>query len=187
MDRIPSYLIITDVTVADYRPMLAKTWHPTLNGRVTPDRVMIGSDLGVFWKCPRCSAVWAESVRSRVNADGIGHTGCTNPLPESIFTVCTVPLEVPVERPSRSGRQPTFVADLHPELSVLWNKKLNGKLKFTDVKLSHPGRLWFNCPVCNKPRAAMITTMRKGSPHRCLAEDLKKAAKKASRKAAKKD
>jgi hypothetical protein len=172
MDHPDDYLILTEVTVADYRPMVAKMWHPTLNGNVTPNRVMIGSEIVVWWSCPRCAAVWSEAVRRRVTAEGIGHVGCTEPLPASVF-ITRAPN---TERTSTngSGRQATFLVDVHPEITQKWIPELNQGIDIGSIKLSERGRFWWTCPTCQVPWHAAVDTMRKGSTHRCRREYLAK-------------
>lgn len=47
-------------------PNLAKEWHPTKNGKLTPKDVKIGSHYTVWWKCSRCGHEWKTDIRSRV-------------------------------------------------------------------------------------------------------------------------
>jgi hypothetical protein len=47
-------------------PRLAAEWHPTKNGRLTPDGVMAGSRRRVWWQCHRDKAhVWQTEILSR--------------------------------------------------------------------------------------------------------------------------
>lgn len=52
-------------------PEIAKQWHPTLNGRLTPDQVTSGSNKKVWWKCSE-GHVWNAVIYSRTTA----RTGC---------------------------------------------------------------------------------------------------------------
>jgi hypothetical protein len=38
-------------SLADRNPELAKEWHPTRNGDLTPDQVTPGSSRKVWWRC----------------------------------------------------------------------------------------------------------------------------------------
>ena len=52
------------------RPDLAKEWHPTLNGELTPGDVTIGSNIYVWWKCSKNSKhEWYTSINNRNNGD----------------------------------------------------------------------------------------------------------------------
>ena len=46
-------------------PALAAEWHPSLNGPLTPARVVVGSTRVVWWRCAHAHD-WAASVRDRV-------------------------------------------------------------------------------------------------------------------------
>jgi hypothetical protein len=34
-------------------PKLAKQWHPVKNGTLTPDKIMAGSGMKVWWQCDK--------------------------------------------------------------------------------------------------------------------------------------
>lgn len=53
---------------------LASEWHPTLNGDLTPDLVVSGTNKDVWWLCRDCSHEWNVSINTR-NSQG---TGCPN-------------------------------------------------------------------------------------------------------------
>lgn len=46
-------------------PLIAREWHPVLNGNVTPDDVTAKSNRRFYWKCYTCGCEWATSVDSR--------------------------------------------------------------------------------------------------------------------------
>ncbi len=45
-------------------PKVAKEWHPTKNGTVTPEQVWPKSPLSVWWKCEK-GHEWQEKIKSR--------------------------------------------------------------------------------------------------------------------------
>lgn len=57
-------------SLAVLRPDLAREWHPSKNGNLTPDMVTAGSDLRVWWKCRSCGYEWLASVGHRVSGTG---------------------------------------------------------------------------------------------------------------------
>ena len=59
-------------SLADLRPDLAKEWHPTKNGKLTPDKFSVGSDIEVWWLCSICGHKWEASISHRT----ISKTGC---------------------------------------------------------------------------------------------------------------
>jgi predicted RNA-binding Zn-ribbon protein involved in translation (DUF1610 family) len=46
-------------------PDLAKEWHPTKNGDLTPDNVAAGSHLKAWWLCPICGNEWECRIDTR--------------------------------------------------------------------------------------------------------------------------
>lgn len=56
-------------TLAVRFPDVAAEWHPTLNRPLTPDRIVSGSNRGVWWRCAVDPAhVWRSAVVSRTSA-----------------------------------------------------------------------------------------------------------------------
>ena len=42
-------------SLANISPEIAKQWHPTKNGTLTPEQVVAGSSKKAWWKCPKGS------------------------------------------------------------------------------------------------------------------------------------
>jgi len=61
--------------LASQMPELAREWHPTKNGDMTPDAVTRGSHKKVWWRCGK-GHEWKAVVKSR--ASGCGCPYCTN-------------------------------------------------------------------------------------------------------------
>ena len=58
-------------------PDVAGQWHPSLNGDLTPDRVVAGSDKKFWWKCPVADDhEWEASGNTRTGR-GSGCPECT--------------------------------------------------------------------------------------------------------------
>lgn len=58
--------------LATLEPDVAKQWHPTLNGTLTPEMVTVGSRRKVWWECEQ-GHVWQAVVYSRA---GVQKSGC---------------------------------------------------------------------------------------------------------------
>lgn len=58
--------------LATREPLLAKQWHPKLNGSLTPEMVTPGSHRKVWWQCPD-GHVWRAVIYSR---SGPQKSGC---------------------------------------------------------------------------------------------------------------
>ena len=58
-------------------PEIAAHWHPTKNGRLTPDEVTFGTHKKVWWQCEKVSAhTWNAEIVSRT-AGGRGCPFCS--------------------------------------------------------------------------------------------------------------
>ena len=61
--------------LATREPLLAKQWHPKLNGSLTPEMVTPGSHRKVWWQCPD-GHVWRAVIYSRSGAHVSGCPIC---------------------------------------------------------------------------------------------------------------
>ena len=57
-------------SLTDNMPELAKEWHPTKNGNLSPYDITAGSHNRVWWKCSKCGHSWQTEVRRRVKGLG---------------------------------------------------------------------------------------------------------------------
>lgn len=51
--------------LANKYPNIAKEWHPTKNGKLTPQDVIAGTHKKVWWKCSICNYEWLAQINSR--------------------------------------------------------------------------------------------------------------------------
>ncbi|MFY7992335.1 MAG: zinc-ribbon domain-containing protein [Bacteriovoracaceae bacterium] len=85
------------------RPDLAKEWHPTKNGKTSPNDITPGSNKKVWWKCPKGEDhEWEAPVNTRNN--GLGCPVCSN------------------QKTSRSN----CLAVKNPKLAKEWHPSKNG-------------------------------------------------------------
>lgn len=61
--------------LATVQPLIARQWHPTLNGGLTPEMVTAGSNRKVWWQCP-LGHTWKAVVYSRTGAQRCGCPIC---------------------------------------------------------------------------------------------------------------
>jgi len=128
-------------------PELARQWHPTRNGNLTPADVTAGSSRKMWWRCAADKRhEWFTSVAHRV-LDGQGCPYCAN------------------KRVSATNS----LAARAPALARQWHPRLNGKLLPTDVTARSGRRVFLRCPA--NPRHAWQTTVNQrtglgsGCPH----------------------
>ena len=140
--------------LARLNPRLAKEWHPTKNGELTPGDVTPGSNKKVWWKCDKVDDhEWEATVNNRNNGKG-----CS----------CCAGLTVV---PSNS------LATLNPELAKEWHPTKNGELTSNDVTVNSNKKVWWkcdkgddhgwetkisdrtskgnNCPICSRQKIVM--------------------------------
>lgn len=102
-------------------PDLARQWHPTRNGEITPEQVLPGSHRMVWWVCEK-GHVWRSQVRSR--AAGCGCPVCAN-------------REI---RPADNS-----LATKYPQLAAQWHPTKNGPLTPEQIPPGTIRKVWWRC------------------------------------------
>lgn len=109
--------------LAASHPDLARQWHPSRNGDLSPDRLAPHSNRKVWWQCAHGHA-WQATPASRLRG-----SGC----------------------PYCSGRKvlPGFndLASRYPALAREWKQALNGMLTPQDVTPASHKKVWWQCPA----------------------------------------
>jgi len=113
----------TGESLADLNPGLADQWHPTKNGDLTPYDVTPGSDMKVWWKCPKGDDhVWSSTISSRTAGNG-----------------CSICANMKVVNSN-------CLATLNPALAKEWHPTKNGDLTPYNVVPSSHKKAWWKCP-----------------------------------------
>ncbi len=111
-------------SLAETHPELAKQWHPTKNGDITPLDVTLGSRKKVWWKCAVADDhEWNSAVKTRTRAIGGGCPYCSGKkvsISNSLFNT-------------------------NPSLTQEWHTTKNGKLKPTDLIQGSKTQVWWKC------------------------------------------
>ena len=115
--------VVLSTCLATTHPKLAKEWHPTKNGDLTPFDVMAGSAKKVWWMCEK----------------GDDHEWCTSPSSRSNQNTSCLVCSGQKVVPSNS------LAVRNPELSKQWHPTKNGKLTPFDVTVLSSKRVWWKC------------------------------------------
>ena len=125
-------------------PELAKEWHPTKNGALTPRDVAPGTKRQVWWRCEK-GHTWRCSVQSRT----LEGTGCP---------VCAGRVILPGEND---------LASRFPEIAKEWHPTKNAPLLPSQVAPSSKRRVWWRCPVGHEYAAeiGMRTIRNSGCPY----------------------
>jgi len=110
----------TENCLATTHPEIAKQWHPTKNGSLTPEDVVYGSSKKVWWLCEN-GHDWDATVGHRSNG-----TGCR---------ICC----------NREVCLENCLATTHPELAAQWHPTKNGNLTPKDVISGSEKKVWWVC------------------------------------------
>ena len=123
-------------------PELAREWHPTLNGDLSPVDVVEGSAKTVWWKCMNGpDHEWKAQIYNRACGPKTGCPFCANH-------------QVSVTN---------SLAALFPEISREWHPTKNGELTPNEVIAGSNKKFWWKCDkgpdhewaaaVCNRTRS----------------------------------
>ena len=131
-------------------PELAKEWHPTENGDLTPRDVVAGSHRTVSWKCPKGDDhEWEAAIVSRT-ARGTGCSVC-----RGLKVVKSNCLET-----------------THPELAAEWHPTKNKRLTARVVTAGSGKKVWWRCNICKREwRAIVHNRVRGAGCDRCALTD----------------
>ena len=117
-----SHKTVESNSLAITHPLLAKEWHPSLNGNLTPFEFQSGSHKKVWWKCDKGDDhEWKASIYSR--ADGKGCSICWG----------------------RTVVKSNCIATTHPKLAKQWHPTKNGNLTPNDVTGGSHKKVWWKC------------------------------------------
>jgi len=120
-------------------PQLAKEWHPTKNGRLTPETVAPHTAKKVWWRCEN-GHEWQASINSRSRG-----CGC----------------------PYCYGRYPTEDYNLKvikPELAAQWHPSKNGDWTPDQVTPSSRKTAWWICEKGHEWETTICDRSRHGCP-----------------------
>ena len=114
-------------------PTIAKQWHPTKNGTLTPDLVSFGSQKRVWW-LGACGHEWQSTVSSRTNQN----KGCP---------VCSGNLIV-------AGLNDLLTNN--PSLAAEWDYENNSELKPSELSPYSHKKVWWKCSNCGNSWQAVV-------------------------------
>lgn len=114
--------VAKSTSLGTLNPELAKEWHPTKNGNLTPIDVSPGSGRKVWWKCNKGDDhEWQAYVNNR--SKGSGCPICTN----------------------HKAVESNSLGKVHPELAKEWHPTKNGVLTPKDVAFGTHKKVWWRC------------------------------------------
>lgn len=137
-------------TLATRYPEIAKEWHPTKNGDLTPDRISCGTSKKVWWLCSQ-GHEWEAWIQTRIIYEDCPY--CSNKRVSEKYNLLVV----------------------NPAVAAEWHPTKNGDLKPTDVMPGTKKKVWWLCQ-CGHEWQAQITNRARGKPG-CRSCAAKRSAK----------
>ena len=124
--------------LATINPELARQWHPTKNGDLTPSDVVPGTRRKVWWVCDK-GHEWRAAVSARVNG-----SGCP---------VCTSKMIIPGEND---------LASQYPAVAAQWHPTKNGTLTPEQVAPASNKKVWWICDKGHEYQATIASRTQRG-------------------------
>ena len=129
-------------------PDLAKEWHPTKNGKLTPNDVTYGSEKKVWWLC-NCGYEWNTTVNTRTSLK-CGCIKCNPPYSskgENAVAIILNKKQIEYKRqfivPER-GRLRDDFALLSQDKKIVGTIEYNGQQHYEPVDFAGKGEEWAN-------------------------------------------
>ena len=119
--------------LASRYPALAKEWHPTRNGSLSPEQVAPGSHLKVWWQCSKGHS-WQSAIKARVAG-----TRCPVCAGKVVLAGCN------------------DLASRYPHLAAEWHPSKNGPLTPQQVTSGSSRKVWWQCDQGHAWRASIAS------------------------------
>ena len=114
-------------SLVDLSPKVAKEWHPTKNGSLTPNDVTNRSSKKVWWQCQKVDKhTWEATIAARTGSRKKKPTGC----------------------PFCSGNRvcsDNSLSTISPNIATQWHPTKNGSLTPNDVTNGSTKKVWWQC------------------------------------------
>jgi G:T-mismatch repair DNA endonuclease (very short patch repair protein)/uncharacterized protein YeaC (DUF1315 family) len=121
--------VVPSNCLATTHPQIAKQWHPTLNGNLTPNDVVVGSGKKAWFFCDK--GKWPDGTPSN---DHIFQQTIRDSLKNGC-PCCSNKKVVPSN----------CLATTHPQVAEQWHPTLNGNLTPNDFAAMSGKKAWFFC------------------------------------------
>lgn len=136
-ERVNLYLKENSISILF--PELAKEWHPTNNGTLTPDMFSVGANTKIWWNCKERHE-WQASINNRVKGNGCPYCSGKSVL-----------------------KGYNDLATVKPDYAKEWNYEKNGDLTPYDITRSSNKVVWWKCIKGHEWKAA--PNSRSGCPY----------------------
>lgn len=119
------HVVVHQNDLASQRPNIARQWHPSKNGMLTPEEVTVRNDLSAWWRCD-FGHEWRATVANRTASKG---TGCP---------VCSGSVVI-------SGANDLLT--IHPDIAALWHLTKNKEITPQSVSPGSGRSVWWKCEL----------------------------------------
>ena len=112
-------------SLTETHPEVAKHWHPTKNGNLTPNDVTKGSNKKIWWKCDKGEDhEWEKEINKRAGR-GDGCLICSN----------------------RKIVKSNCLSTTHPDIAEQWHPTKNGDLTPHNIGSGSNKKIWWKCSI----------------------------------------
>ena len=132
-------------------PNIAKEWHPTKNGNLTPDKFSKGSGFYVWWKCLNCDHEWMSPPKER--AKGYGCPECAKEKRKQSYQKTIAQRMLNIRENSLAEHFPKIASEWHPTKNVLTP---------SDYTISSTEKVWWQCEKGHEWQATIYSRTRYG-------------------------
>jgi hypothetical protein len=133
-------------SLAITHPELAKEWHPTKNGNLTPFNIRGWSRKEVWWYCIKCGHEWKTSIMKRCQ----GYNSCFKCRSLGVLN----PELAKEWHPTKNGKLTIYNVNLGSSQAVWWQHVIKGEVHEwrADINSRNNGN---NCPYCSGAKICM--------------------------------
>ena len=126
-------------SLSEIKPELAQEWHPTKNGKLTPEEVTTGSHKKAWW-LGSCGHEWEALIKARCSGTGCPY--CSNQKVLSGFN---------------------DLASTNPTVANEWNYEKNKSLLPTMISSGSNKKVWWKCSLGHEWQAAVVERADRGT------------------------
>lgn len=135
--------LLFEKSLASMSPEIAKEWHPTKNGEITPDNISYGTGRKAWWRCEE-GHEWESKVNSRTSGKGCPLCSGKVTTPERSLTFLNSRLAKEWHPTKNSVLTPNEVSS-QSNKKVWWKCDKNHEWKATINSRTHGN----GCPYCS--------------------------------------
>ncbi len=145
---------------------VAEEWNYKRNGSLTPEKMLVGSNKKVWWKCASCGNEWRAQISTRTK-NGAGCPVCKR-------------RKGGIEHHKTALANNGSIKEKCPELALEWHPYKNGTNIPDNFTIGSREEVWWKCSKCGNEWIARIANraiLGRSCPRCAIAERIKKKNK----------